>query len=206
MPAGASSLDALSGPLPHTRLPTSSGARVTASGVGRASQFIGRWRRLRSRPWCPGGRLALGGELVVRHTARGGAALPLRRAPRRRLLSLICGPVTLVGHSYGGVVITEAGNHPKVNALVYIAAFAPDKGESVSTLVADPPPGAPVPPILPPNQGFLFLDRDKSPSPSPVTCPSRRPDSWPTRRSPGAWTPWAARSPSPPGAPSAPGT
>ena len=66
----------------------------------------------------------------------------------------------LVGHSYGGAVITEAGNHP-VAALVYIAAFAPDKGESVNTLIADPPPGAPVPPILPPKDGFLFLDRDK---------------------------------------------
>ena len=70
-------------------------------------------------------------------------------------------PVILVGHSYGGVVITEAGNHPKVAALVYIAAFAPDKGESVNTLIADPPPGAPVPPILPPQDGFLFLDREK---------------------------------------------
>ena len=69
--------------------------------------------------------------------------------------------VILVGHSYGGAVITEAGNHPKVAALVYIAAFAPDKGESVNTLIADPPPGAPVPPILPPQDGFLFLDREK---------------------------------------------
>jgi pimeloyl-ACP methyl ester carboxylesterase len=71
------------------------------------------------------------------------------------------GPVVLVGHSYGGAVITEAGNHDNVVALVYIAAFAPDKGESVNTLIADPPPGAPVPPILPPKDGFLFLDRDK---------------------------------------------
>jgi len=71
------------------------------------------------------------------------------------------GPAILVGHSYGGAVITEAGNHPAVKALVYIAAFAPDKGESVGTLIADPPPGAPVPPILPPDNGFLFLDRDQ---------------------------------------------
>jgi pimeloyl-ACP methyl ester carboxylesterase len=70
-------------------------------------------------------------------------------------------PVILVGHSYGGAVITEAGTHPKVAALVYIAAFAPDKGESVNTLIADAPPGAPVPPILPPQDGFLFLDREK---------------------------------------------
>jgi pimeloyl-ACP methyl ester carboxylesterase len=70
-------------------------------------------------------------------------------------------PVILVGHSYGGAVITEAGNDPNVAGLVYIAAFAPDKGESVNTLIANPPPGAPVPPILPPQDGFLFLDRDK---------------------------------------------
>lgn len=69
--------------------------------------------------------------------------------------------VVLVGHSYGGVVITEAGTHPKVSDLVYITAFAPDKGESVSSLIANPPPGAPVPPILPPKDGYLFLDRAK---------------------------------------------
>jgi pimeloyl-ACP methyl ester carboxylesterase len=71
------------------------------------------------------------------------------------------GDVVLVGHSYGGVVITEAGTHPKVSSLVYITAFAPDKGESVSSLIANPPPGAPVPPILPPKDGYLFLDRAK---------------------------------------------
>jgi pimeloyl-ACP methyl ester carboxylesterase len=70
-------------------------------------------------------------------------------------------PVILVGHSYGGAVITEAGNDPKVAALVYIAGFVPDQGESVETLIADPPPDAPVPPILPPQDGFLFLDREK---------------------------------------------
>ena len=71
------------------------------------------------------------------------------------------GPVVLVGHSYGGVVITEAGNDPKVERLVYIAGFAPDKGESVSSLIKDPPPGASVPPILPPREGYLFLDKAK---------------------------------------------
>jgi pimeloyl-ACP methyl ester carboxylesterase len=71
------------------------------------------------------------------------------------------GPVVLVGDSYGGAVITEAGTELKVAALVYIAAFAPDKGESVSTLIADPAPGDPVPPILPPREGFLLLDREK---------------------------------------------
>lgn len=70
-------------------------------------------------------------------------------------------PVVLVGHSYGGVVVTEAGNHPKVAGLVYITAFAPDAGESVGTLIANPAPGAPVPPILPPTNGFLLLDKAK---------------------------------------------
>jgi pimeloyl-ACP methyl ester carboxylesterase len=82
-------------------------------------------------------------------------------AVTRRVLDQQPGNIVLVGHSYGGAVITEAGNHPKVAALVYITAFAPDGGESVNTLIADPPPGAPVPPILPPEDGFLFLDRDK---------------------------------------------
>ena len=82
-------------------------------------------------------------------------------AAARQVIDAQPGPVVLAGHSYGGVVITEAGLHDKVAALVYIAAFAPDTGESVSTLIADPPPGAPVPPILPPNNGFLFLDREK---------------------------------------------
>lgn len=70
-------------------------------------------------------------------------------------------PVVLVGHSYGGAVITEAGTDERVKALVYIAAFAPDAGESVSTLIKDPVPGAAVPPILPPRDGYLFLDKSK---------------------------------------------
>ncbi|GAA3783256.1 alpha/beta fold hydrolase [Streptomyces chiangmaiensis] len=82
-------------------------------------------------------------------------------AATRQVIDAQPGPVILVGHSYGGVVVTEAGNHDKVAALVYIAAFAPDKGESVNTLIADPPPGAAVPPILPPVNGYLLLDRDK---------------------------------------------
>ncbi len=85
-------------------------------------------------------------------------------AATKRILALQDGPVVLVGHSYGGVVITEAGNDPKVAGLVYIAAFAPDKGESVSTLIKDPPPGAPVPPILAPQNGYLFLDKAKFPA------------------------------------------
>ncbi|WP_328677687.1 alpha/beta hydrolase [Streptomyces sp. NBC_01261] len=82
-------------------------------------------------------------------------------ATTKRVLDAQDGPTVLVGHSYGGAVITEAGTHENVSALVYITAFAPDKGESVNTLIADPPPGAPVPPILPPVDGFLFLDREK---------------------------------------------
>jgi pimeloyl-ACP methyl ester carboxylesterase len=82
-------------------------------------------------------------------------------AATRMIIDAQDGPVVLVGHSYGGAVITEAGTNSKVTALVYIAAFAPDKGESVNTLIADPPPGAPVPPILAPRDGFLFLDREK---------------------------------------------
>lgn len=79
----------------------------------------------------------------------------------RSAIAASSGPVILVGHSYGGVVITEAGNDPKVAGLVYIAAFAPDNGESVAKLIANPAPGAPVPPILPPQDGFLSLDKAK---------------------------------------------
>ncbi len=82
-------------------------------------------------------------------------------AATKRVIDAQGEPVILVGHSYGGAVITEAGNDPNVAALVYISAFAPDKGESVNTLIANPPPGAPVPPILPPQDGFLYLDRAK---------------------------------------------
>ena len=86
----------------------------------------------------------------------------------RRVLATQNGPVILVGHSYGGAVITEAGNDPKVVALVYIAGWVPDKGESVSSLIDDliknGPPGAPVPPILPPQDGFLLLDKAKFPA------------------------------------------
>jgi pimeloyl-ACP methyl ester carboxylesterase len=82
-------------------------------------------------------------------------------AVTQRAIAQQDGPVVLVGHSYGGVVISESGTDPKVQSLVYIAAFAPDKGESVQKLIANPPPGAPQPPILPPQDGFLFLDRAK---------------------------------------------
>jgi pimeloyl-ACP methyl ester carboxylesterase len=82
-------------------------------------------------------------------------------AATKRIVAAQNSPVILVGHSYGGAVITEAGNDSKVAGLVYVAAFAPDKGESVSALIKDPPPGAPVPPILSPQDGYLFLDKEK---------------------------------------------
>jgi pimeloyl-ACP methyl ester carboxylesterase len=82
-------------------------------------------------------------------------------AATNRIIDAQSEPVILVGHSYGGAVITEAGNNPKVEKLVYITAFVPDKGESVNTLIAGFPSDGPVPPILPPQEGFLFLDREK---------------------------------------------
>jgi pimeloyl-ACP methyl ester carboxylesterase len=85
-------------------------------------------------------------------------------AVTKRIIAAQDGPAILVGHSYGGAVITETGTDPKVAGLVYITAFAPDKGESVSSLIANPPPGAPVPPILPPQDGYLFLERAKFPA------------------------------------------
>jgi pimeloyl-ACP methyl ester carboxylesterase len=85
-------------------------------------------------------------------------------AATNRVIDAQNSPVTLVGHSYGGAVITEAGNNPNVAELVYIAAFAPDAGESVETLISNPAPGAAVPPILPPQDGFLLLDSEKFPA------------------------------------------
>jgi pimeloyl-ACP methyl ester carboxylesterase len=88
-------------------------------------------------------------------------SLPGDAAAARLIIDAQDGPVVLVGHSYGGAVISEAGTDPNVAALVYICAFAPDAGESVNTLIAGFPRDAPQPPILPPKDGFLFLDRDK---------------------------------------------
>src|SRR5215467_7655790 len=82
-------------------------------------------------------------------------------AATKRVIEAQGGPVILVGHSYGGAVITEAGNDPNVASLVYIAAFALDEGESVNALIKDPVAGEPVPPILPPTDGFLLLDSEK---------------------------------------------
>src|SRR5688572_7241122 len=112
-----------------------------------------------------------GWEGVYRHLRKDGYTVRIVQNPTtsladdvaftRREIAASGGPVILVGHSYGGVVITEAGNDPRVVGLVYVAAFAPDNGESVATLIKNPPPGAPVPPILPPQDGFLMLDKAK---------------------------------------------
>ncbi len=115
-----------------------------------------------------------GWEGVYRALRKAGYAVSIVQNPTvsladdvaatKRVLATQDGPAVLVGHSYGGAVITEAGSDPKVAALVYVAAFAPDKGESVSTLIKDPPPGAPVPPILPAQDGYLLLDKAKFPA------------------------------------------
>ena len=116
-------------------------------------------------------------------------------AVTKRTLAAQDGPVILVGHSYGGVVITEAGNDPKVAGLVYIAAFAPDKGESVSALIKNPPPGAPVPPIMPPQDGYLFLDRAKFRESFAADVARTSPLSWRIRRFRGESRRSTARSP-----------
>src|SRR5262250_1081946 len=111
--------------------------------------------------WQPVYKILTGEGFNVRIVQNPTLSLADDVAVTKRTIASSDGPVILVGHSYGGVVVTEAGNDPKVKGLVYIAAFAPDRGESVSSLIANPPPGAPVPPILPPQDGFLFLDRSK---------------------------------------------
>ena len=124
-------------------------------------------RRPRSRRLCRRRRLgrrlqhSKEGRLQRQHRPKPDDTLADDVAATRLVIAQAQGPVVLVGHSYGGVVTTEAGTDPKVAGLVYIAAFAPDKGESVDSLIKNPPPGAPVPPILPPVNGYLFLDKAK---------------------------------------------
>ena len=127
-------------------------------------------------------------------------------AVTKRAIEAQSEPVILVGHSYGGAVITEAGTNQKVAALVYISAFAPDKGESVNTLIADPPPGAPVPPILPPQDGFLFLDRERFADSFAADVPADLAAFMADSQVRGASRRSTAPSPSPPGAPSRAGT
>ena len=115
--------------------------------------------------------MVAGGSASTSSSGRDGYAVSVVQNPTLSLAGDVAAtklvlaaqdrPVILVGHSYGGVVITEAGTDPKVAALVYITAFAPDRGESVASLIKNPPPGAPVPPILPPQNGYLFLDKAK---------------------------------------------
>jgi pimeloyl-ACP methyl ester carboxylesterase len=112
-----------------------------------------------------------GWEGVYRILKKDGHAVSVVQTPNlslggdvaatKQIIAAQAGPVLLVGHSYGGIVVTEAGNDPQVVGLVYIAAFAPDGGESMGSLIANPVPGAPLPPILPPQNGFLFLDKAK---------------------------------------------
>jgi pimeloyl-ACP methyl ester carboxylesterase len=111
--------------------------------------------------WQPVHKILTGEGFNVRIVQNPTLSLADDVAVTKRVIASVDGPVILVGHSYGGAVVSEAGTDPKVKGLVYIAAFAPDKGESVSSLIANPAPGAPVPPILPPQDGFLFLDRAK---------------------------------------------
>ncbi len=83
-------------------------------------------------------------------------------ATTRRAIESQKGDVILVGHSYGGVVITGAGaNNPKVKALVYVAAFAPDAGETVGALIAQFPPTPLATGLVPDSAGFLYIDRTK---------------------------------------------
>ena len=111
--------------------------------------------------WQPVYKILTGKGFNVRVVQNPTLSLADDVAVTKRAIASSDGPVILVGHSYGGAVVSEAGTDPKVKGLVYIAAFAPDRGESVSSLIANPAPGAPVPPILPPQDGFLFLDRSK---------------------------------------------
>ncbi|MEU8899427.1 alpha/beta hydrolase [Nocardia sp. NPDC048505] len=100
-----------------------------------------------------------GDGYTVRVVQNATKSLADDAAATRLILDGVEGEAVLVGHSYGGAVITEAGTHEKVSALVYITAFAPDKDESVNSLIATFPQDGPQPPILPPVEGYLFLDR-----------------------------------------------
>ncbi|WP_211257570.1 alpha/beta fold hydrolase [Muricoccus aerilatus] len=123
-------------------------------------------------------------------------------AVTRRAIAKAKHPVVLVGHSYGGSVIIEADNDPKVRSLVYLAAFAPDGGEAVAKLAENPPPGEPHAPLLPPDDGFLIVDPAKFPAAFAADVDAstpRRPNSWRWRRFRGGWTPWAVSSPRPRG-------
>ncbi|WP_425253885.1 alpha/beta fold hydrolase [Janthinobacterium sp. NFX145] len=107
----------------------------------------------------------------------------------QRVMAASPDPVVLIGHSYGGVVVTQAGSDSKVKALVYLAALVPNHGEAVDSLLKNAPPAVPVPPILPPHDGFLLLDQKSLRPPSPRMCPGARPTPWRHRKCPGEWPP-----------------
>jgi len=127
-------------------------------------------------------------------------------AVTKRILATQDGPTILVGHSYGGAVITEAGNHPKVSALVYIAAFAPDKGESVGSLIKDPPPARPYRRYCRRKTAFGSSTRRSFPLLSQPTWTRKKPRSWLIPKFRGAWGPLAVRSANPRGGPSRAGS
>jgi hypothetical protein len=105
------------------------------------------------------------------------SSLTVGPAATKQTLEQQEGDVVLLGHYSYGVAITEAGNHPKVKHLVYITAFAAGAGESVSSLIANPPPSAP---ILPSQNGFLFLDQARFVASFAATSSLPRPRSWPS--------------------------
>src|ERR1700732_1127498 len=111
--------------------------------------------------WQPLYKILTGEGFNVRIVQNPTVTLADDVAVTKRAIAASDGAVIWVGHSYGGVVISEAGTDPKVKGLVYVAAFAPDHGGSSSSVIANPAPGAPAPPIPPPQDGFLFLDRSK---------------------------------------------
>ncbi|MGW5781031.1 alpha/beta hydrolase [Streptomyces sp. NPDC003863] len=78
----------------------------------------------------------------------------------RKMINQVAGPVVLVGHSYGGAVITEAGNLPNVTALVYIAAFAPEAGESPGQITQQMPPAG-FDSIVPDSDGYLWIKKEE---------------------------------------------
>jgi pimeloyl-ACP methyl ester carboxylesterase len=82
-------------------------------------------------------------------------------AATQRVIDQQDGPVILVGHSYGGTIITVAGTDPKVRALVYVAALQPDVGESTSQLAASMPGQVPISDLKPTKDGFIFIDPKK---------------------------------------------
>lgn len=83
-------------------------------------------------------------------------------AATKRILDMQSGPAVLVGHSYGGAVITEAGHHPHVASLVYVAAFAPDEGEVLGAVSGATPPAAHS--IAPTEDGYLLVDPAEFPA------------------------------------------